>query len=43
MPVEFDYRNSIGLGETETPLLEGTNKPCVHQDPGERNTDPIEQ
>ena len=25
-PAGFDYRTSIGLGETETPVLEGTNK-----------------
>ena len=25
-PVEFDYRTSTELGETETPVLEGTNK-----------------
>ena len=25
-PVEFDYRTSTGLGERETPVLEGTNK-----------------
>ena len=26
-PVGFDYKTSTGLGETETPVLEGTNKP----------------
>ena len=25
-PKEFDYRTSTGLGETETPVMEGTNK-----------------
>jgi len=33
---------STGLGETETPVLEGTNKSCAHQVPEERSSDPTE-
>ena len=38
-PAGFDCRTSTGLGETKTPLLDGT-KSYVYQDPGKRNTDP---
>jgi len=27
------------LGKQEAPALEGTNKPCVYQDPEERSSD----
>ena len=29
----FDYKTSTQLGKTETPLLEGKTKSCMHQDP----------
>ena len=29
----FDYRTSTQLGKTETPLLEGKTKSCMHQNP----------
>ena len=35
-PVQFDHKNSTGLGQTETPLLEGAHRSCVHQDQGKR-------
>ena len=37
--VGFDYRTSTGLGEIETPLLEGTNKTLCALGPGGRNSD----
>ena len=36
----LDYRISIELGETETPVLEGKIKSCMHPDPEERRNDP---
>ena len=39
-PVGFDCRISTGLGETETPHLEGGKNKTKHQDPRERNCDP---
>ena len=44
-PREYDFEGQWDL-ITEFPqdwgnrLLEGTNKTCAHQDPGERNSDP---
>lgn len=35
----FDGRNSIGLGETETPLLGVNTSSLAHQDPGEKSSD----
>ena len=29
---------NIGLGETETPVLEGTTKPRAHEDPEEKSS-----
>ena len=37
----FDYRTSTGLGETETPLLEGTHKVVCTCGPRGRSSDPI--
>ncbi len=39
--VGFDCRTLTGLGETETPLLEGTHKVVCASDPG-RSSDPGE-
>ena len=38
--VGVDYRTSAGLGGTETPVLECTNKILLHQDLEERSGDP---
>ena len=38
--VEFDCRTSTGLGETETPLLEGTHKVVCALGPRGRSSDP---
>jgi len=38
--VGFDYRTSAGLGGTEAPVLECTNKILLHQDLEERSGDP---
>ena len=38
--VRFDYRNSMGLEETETLLLEGTNKTVCPPGPGGRSSKP---
>ena len=37
----FDCRTSTGLGETETPLLEGTHKVVCTSGPRGRSNDPI--
>ena len=37
----FDCRTSTGLGETETPLLEGTHKVVCASGPSGRSSDPI--
>ena len=37
-PVGFDYRTYTGLGKQT--LGRAQTKPCVHQDPGERSSDP---
>ena len=37
----FDCRTSTGLGETETPLLEGTHKVVCASGPRGRSSDPI--
>ena len=37
----FDYRTSTGLGKQRH--WEGTTKPCVHEDPGETNSDPYKR
>ena len=37
----FDCRTSTGLGETETPLLEGTHKVVCTSGPRGRSSDPI--
>jgi len=38
--VGLDCGTSTELGEIETSLLESTKKPCSHQDPGERSSNP---
>ena len=37
----IDYRTLTGLGETETPLLEGTHKVVCASGPRGRSNDPI--
>ena len=41
-PRGFDCRTSTGLGEAETPLLEGTHKVGCTSGPRGRSGDPIE-
>ena len=38
----IDCRSSTGLGETETPLLEGTHKVVCASGPRGRSSDPTE-
>ena len=38
----FECRTSTGMGETETPLLEGTHKVVCTSGPRGRSSDPIE-
>ena len=40
-PPGFDCRTSTGLGETETPLLEGTHNVVSASGPGERSSGPV--
>jgi len=44
-PREFDFGGQWGMTmalpqDWGNRLLEGTKKPCAHQDPGERSSDP---